>query len=123
MELKGLDLEKTYPVQSFNKKSILWDLNYFKYYFIKTHNIQFDENKLEDDFQHFADNLLGAENEFFLYRDFQSRNIMVQNEDLMFIDFQSGRKGPLQYDLVSLLFQARANLKSETRELLTQFLP
>lgn len=119
--IKDLDLTKAYPVQSFDKKSILWDLNYFKYYFVKPNNIQFDENKLEDDFQNFADNLLGAENEFFLYRDFQSRNIMVHNEELFFIDFQSGRKGPLQYDLVSLLFQARTNLSPETRNILLSF--
>ncbi|HEY9114769.1 MAG TPA: RNase adapter RapZ [Bacteroidales bacterium] len=119
--IKGLDWEKAYPVKDFNKKSILWDLNYFKYYFVKTHNIAFDENKLEDDFQRFADILLEAESQFFLYRDFQSRNIMVRNGNLFFIDFQAGRKGPLQYDLVSLLFQARANLNPETREILLHF--
>lgn len=119
--MKGLDLGKAYPIQDFNKKSILWDLNYFKYYFIKTHSITFDEHKLEDDFQRFADNLLEAESNFFLYRDFQSRNIMVKDGELFFIDFQAGRKGPLQYDLVSLLFQARANLSPEARENLLTF--
>jgi len=119
--IKELNLEKAYPVQVFDKKSILWDLNYFKYYFVKPHEITFDESKLEDDFQRFANSLLGAENSFFLYRDFQSRNIMVQNDKLFFVDFQAGRKGPLQYDLVSLLFQARANLSPETREFLLNF--
>jgi len=119
--IKGLDWEKAYPVKGFSKESIHWDLNYFKYYFVKTHNIPFDENKLEDDFQCFADNLLQAESHFFLYRDFQSRNIMVKDGELFFIDFQAGRKGPLQYDLVSLLYQARASLSPEIREMLLNF--
>ena len=120
---EGLNFNYAYPVHSFNKSSILWDLNYFKYYFVRPHNITFNERALETVFLNFADELQKAESDFFLYRDFQSRNIMVKNGDLFFIDFQAGRKGPLQYDLVSLLFQARANLNEKVREeLLTYYL-
>ena len=121
--IKGLDLDVAYPVKVFDRRSILWDLNYFKYYFIKTNKIKFDESHLEDEFAAYANLLLKPEQDFFLYRDFQSRNIMIQDNELWFIDFQGGRKGPLQYDLVSLLFQAKANLSSDFREeMLTYYL-
>ncbi len=116
--IRGLDLDVAYPVKKFNKRSILWDLNYFKYYFVKPHNINFDENLLEDDFEKFADSLLSTELEYFVYRDFQSRNIMIHNNEPWYIDFQGGRKGPLQYDLISLLFQVKANLSDEIRDIL-----
>ncbi len=118
---QGLDLDVAYPVKEFNKRAILWDLNYFKYYFVKPHNIDFDENKLENDFQNFADYLLRAEMNFFNYRDFQSRNIMLKEGTPWYIDFQGGRKGPLQYDLVSLLYQAKANLPENAKEKLLEF--
>lgn len=116
--IAGLDLDVAYPVKNFNKRSIMWDLNYFKYYFIKPHNIDFDENLLENDFEYFANQLLDTELDYFNYRDFQSRNIMVHDDKLWYIDFQGGRQGSLQYDLVSLLYQAKANLSEETRILL-----
>ncbi|RLD78543.1 MAG: phosphotransferase enzyme family protein, partial [Bacteroidetes bacterium] len=75
--IKNLNLDVAYPVKEFNKRSILWDLNYFKYYFAKPHNINFNENLLEDDFEKFADLLLSADLEYFNYRDFQARNIMI----------------------------------------------
>jgi len=117
----GLDFDVAYPVKEFNKRSILWDLNYFKYYFIKPNNIQFDENQLENDFEILAELLLKPAQNFFLYRDFQSRNIMIHNDRLWFIDFQGGRKGPLQYDLVSLLYQAKANLSESFRKEMVRF--
>jgi aminoglycoside/choline kinase family phosphotransferase len=113
--IKGLDLEAAYPVKSFNRKSVMWDMNYFKYYFVKPNNILFDENRLEDDFERFADHLLHAETGYFMYRDFQSRNIMVHSKEPWYIDFQGGREGPLQYDLASLLYQARAQLPEDLR--------
>lgn len=118
---EGLDFTRAYPTSSFDGNSILWDLNYFKYYFVKTHQVTFDEMKLDRDFKNFAAKLLNAEGGFFLYRDFQSRNIMVKNGELFFIDFQAGREGPLQYDLVSLLFQARAKLSEQKRNELLNF--
>jgi len=116
--IKNLNLDVAYPVREFNKRSILWDLNYFKYYFVKPHNIDFDENLLEDDFEKFAGLLLTADMNYFNYRDFQARNIMIFENKPWYIDFQGGRKGALQYDLVSLLYQAKANLSDEVKQLL-----
>ena len=113
--IKGLDLDVAYPVKSLDRRSIMWDLNYFKYYFVKPNAIIFNENKLEDDFEAYTQHLLNSDLNYFMYRDFQSRNIMIHNDELWYIDFQGGRKGPLQYDLVSLLFQARAQLSEELR--------
>jgi aminoglycoside/choline kinase family phosphotransferase len=98
-----------------------WDLYYFKYYYLKLTDIEFNEQKLEEDFLTLIAFLKTADFSFFMYRDFQARNILMHNSTPYFIDFQGGMKGPLHYDVVSLLFQAKANLNHETRTELIEF--
>jgi len=116
-----IDFHKAYPRKAFDRQSILWDLSYFKYYWIKFLNLPFNEQLLENDFHAFADYLLTIPHNYFLYRDFQSRNIMVQNNELFFIDYQGGRKGSRYYDLASLLYDSKANLSETVRESLLNF--
>ena len=123
---RDFDWSKCFPIPAMDERSIRWDLNYFKYCFLKGTKIEFSEPKLEDDFDKLVFNLLARESSglstfdfrlsTFLYRDFQSRNVMIKEGKPYFIDFQGGRKGPTQYDVASFLWQAKANIPASLRE-------
>lgn len=112
---EGFDYSHCYPAPEFDMRSIMWDLNYFKYCFLKATGLEFQEDLLEDDFQAMAKTLLQVDCNCFMYRDFQSRNVMIKDGEPWFIDFQGGRKGPYYYDLASFLWQAKANFPDSLR--------
>lgn len=115
---EGFDFSSCYPSPSMDRRSILWDLNYFKYCFLKATGIDFSEPALENDFERLADVLLAEPADTLMYRDFQSRNVMVKDGQPWFIDFQGGRRGPICYDVASFLWQARAGFTAAQRSAL-----
>ena len=117
----GIDYSICYPRAEFDVQSMMWDMNYFKYCLLKPLKIGFFEQDLEDDFVKIVNWLIAAERNSFMFRDFQSRNIMIRDNDLYFIDFQGGRKGPLQYDLASLLYEAKTHLPEDIRQQLLDY--
>ena len=129
---EGFNFNRCHPQPEFNLRSILWDLNYFKYCFLKATGLEFQENRLEDEFERLAYILLEERMNTFMYRDFQSRNVMVKTtanadgtttETPYFIDFQGGRRGPIHYDVASFLWQAKANYGDTLRnELIDTYL-
>ncbi|MBR1794734.1 MAG: phosphotransferase [Bacteroidales bacterium] len=117
---QGLDFSVCYPQPSFDGRMVDFDLNYFKYDYLKLTGLEFNEVRLQDDFDRLKADLLAEPSDTFLYRDFNARNVMLVDGEPWFIDFQGGRRGPIYYDVASFLWQARARYPETLREELLQ---
>lgn len=117
----GMDYDVCLTAKEFGKQAILSDLLYFKYYFLDTLQLPYDKQAMLDDFEALATYLTKTEYKYFMFRDFQSRNIIINNDEVYFIDFQGGMKGALQYDVASLLWQAKAQLSDEWKDELLDY--
>lgn len=117
---EGLDFSICYPQPSFDRQNVMFDLNYFKYCFLKASGLEFNEVLLQQDFESLADDLLIRDTDTFMYRDFNVRNVMVKDGSPYFIDFQGGRRGPVCYDVASFVWQARAAYADDLKEKLVQ---
>lgn len=115
---EGFDFSVCYPQPSFDRRMVMFDLNYFKYCFLKASGLEFNEMMLQDDFEAFADELLKDDMDTFMYRDFNARNVMVRDGKPCFIDFQGGRRGPVYYDVASFVWHARAAYTDAQREMM-----
>lgn len=114
--IKGLSIEDYHQPATFDQRNMLWDLNYFKYCYLKTSGLPIEDYRLEQDFQQLAADASAMPSTYFMMRDCQARNVMVHQERIYFIDYQGGKYGPLAYDVASLLYQAKANLPQVVRE-------
>ena len=117
---EGLDFSICYPQPSLDRQNVMFDLNYFKYCFLKASGLEFNEVSLQEDFERLADDLLHHDTETFMYRDFNVRNVMVKDGSPYFIDFQGGRRGPICYDVASFVWQARAAYSEDLKGRLVQ---
>jgi aminoglycoside/choline kinase family phosphotransferase len=118
---QGFDYHWCLTAKEFGKQAILSDLLYFKYYFLDTLKVPYDKQALLDDFDALSTYLTKTESKYFMFRDFQSRNILVENDEVFFIDYQGGMQGALQYDVASVLWQAKAELSEEWKNSLLNF--
>lgn len=118
---EGLDYSGCLPHAEFDERCIRWDLNYFKYCFLRLSGLDVDEDRLEDDFDQLTKRLAGVRTDAFMFRDFQSRNIMVMDDEVYFIDYQGGRRGALHYDVASLLYDAIVEMGEAQREELLDY--
>ena len=112
----GFDFSVCYPQPSFDRRMVLFDLNYFKYCFLKASGLEFNEILLQEDFERLADELLKDQTDTFMYRDFNARNVMIKDGQPHFIDFQGGRRGPIYYDVASFVWHARASYPDALKE-------
>ncbi len=120
---EGFDFSVCYPQQEFDARMISFDQNYFKYCFLKATGLEFSEIKLDEDFRKMSEVLLRNASDTFMYRDFQSRNVMIRDGEPWFIDFQGGRKGPVYYDVASFIWQAKADYSESLKaELIDAYL-
>lgn len=124
LQIKGdanLDYTKCITSKEFGKQAIMSDLLYFKYYFLDTLQVPYDKEQLLDEFDQLSTFLTSTDHKYFMFRDFQSRNILIKDDQVHYIDYQGGMKGALQYDVASMLWQARAELPDEWKNSLLAY--